>query len=224
MRKRLLSWASNIRVTTSTMGESPMRGVLIPSLALGFLISASSPAAAVASYETEEIAILRTVVAQARRLAGGPVCIDLHLRGQLPNAATLARQSVRNARQARAPGFERIERALGSHGGRAATADRDLDGSELTGVDGISGSVVERCAAEERFTFSRPVQSREAALVSISAGSPCSSRWLLLALRKRGRFWLLEGEHSVAVSATPGCGQAYPAEAMPAARYVLAGG
>ncbi|HMG46617.1 MAG TPA: hypothetical protein VK614_04065 [Allosphingosinicella sp.] len=200
-----------------------MRRVLIPSLALGFLISAASPAAAVASYETEEIAILRTVVAQARRLAGGPVCIDLHLRGQLPNAATLARRWVRDARRARAPGFERIERALGSHGGRAATADRDLDGRELAGANGISGPVVERCPAQEWFSFSRPVLSRGAAVIEAAVGSDCSAGWIFVALGQRGRRWVVEGEYSVTVPGGLGCGQAYPAQQAAAGHYLVMG-
>ena len=201
-----------------------MRRILIPSLALGFVLSGASPAMAATSYEAEEIAILRTVVAQAGRLARGPVCIDLHLRGQLPNAATLARQSVRDARQARAPGFERIERALGRHRGSAAAADRDLDGRELAGAGEASGSVVDRCPAQEWFTIWRPVLLPGLALVSISAGSPCTSRSLSLALRKRGRVWLVEGEYSFTIPDGIGCGQAYPGQQAAAGRYLLVGG
>jgi hypothetical protein len=112
---------------------------------------------------------------------------------------------------------------LAWYGGRGATVDRDLDARELAGVAGSSGpSILERCPATEWLTFSRAVQAGDEGLLEVSAGSPCMSRFLLIALRRHGRAWFVEGDYSQAVpGGLPGCGQAYRAAEAPAGRYLL---
>jgi hypothetical protein len=208
-----------------------MRGVLLASLC-GLIclagVARASPgsppqSSAGAAYEADEAAMVRSVAAQARRLAGGAaVCIDLRLRGQPGNAASGALRSAQTMRQGGSSGFRRVERALALHSGRAATADRDLDGRELAGLDGSGAPLLSaRCPAPLLFTFSRAVQSGEAAFVEVSVGSSCSSGLYFIALRKRRGTWLIEGEYFQAVPGGLGCGQAYPGAETPLGNYLL---
>jgi len=204
-----------------------MRGVLIPSLMLGLLAGAASPSSAGPAYEADEAAILASVAGRARTLAGGlPVCIDLHLQRQLPGAPAEARAWARMARQAGAPGFAAIERALARRGGRAATVDRDLDGRALIGAAGLRGaSLVARCPVAQRLVFSRSVQAGDAAIVTGSIALACSSGALFIALRKRGRAWRVEDTYTQWVPGGIGnCGEADPGRNSAAGNFLMVGG
>jgi hypothetical protein len=217
-----------------------MRGILLSSLC--GLICLAGPArasssnlvqptggarhsSADAAYEADEAAMLRSVAGEAVRLAGGgQACINLHLVAQSQNAEAVVRRAAHDAREARSPGFHRVERALAREGARSATTDRDLDFRDVAGVHGAGGSLVERCPAGEVFTFLRAVQAGETAFFEGSGGTGCSSRMLFIALRKRGRAWQVEGDYSEWIPGGLGCGIAYPGHQAPTGRYLLVGG
>jgi hypothetical protein len=189
------------------------------------LSTANAQSSADAAYVADEAAMLTSIAARGRTLAGGlPVCVDLHLQRQLPDAPALARIWARRARESGAPGFARVQRALEGSAGRAATSDRDLDGRALIGATGMAeASLVARCPVAQRLTFSRAVRSGDAAIVEGSVTVACSSGTLFVALRRRGHAWQVEDTYTQWIPDGVGdCGQADPAR-DPAGHFLMVG-
>jgi hypothetical protein len=170
--------------------------------------------------------MMASIAASGRTLAGGlPVCLDLHLQRQLPNAPALARTWARGARQGGAAGFARVQRALERSAGQAATSDRDLDGRALMAAAGLAdSSLVARCPLAQRLTFSRAVRSGDAAIVEGSIALACSSGSLFVALRRRGRAWQIEDTYTQWIPDGIGdCSAADPAPEAAAGGFLVIG-
>jgi len=201
-----------------------VRNVFLLRLALTLLPGAHSAQSTDLAYDADETAIFASVAAHEPNLAGGlPVCMDLHLQAQLPNAPALAREWARNARESGAPGFARVQRALERSAVHAATTERDLEGRALIDAGLAGASLVARCPVAQRLVFSRAVRSGNAAIVEGSIALSCSSGAVFIDLRRRGRAWQVEDTYTQWVPGGLGdCGQADPAR-EPAGHYLMMG-
>lgn len=174
------------------------RKSLIQIALIALLTSANYPPTTDTGFEIDEVAILASVAGHARGMAGGlPICVNLHLQRQLPNAPIAAREWARSAREGGAMGFVRVQRAMERSLGQTGTTDRDLDGRVLIEAGLANGSLVDRCPVAQRLALSRAIRSGSAAIIDGSIEVACQSGIIMIALRRRGRSWQVEGSHIV---------------------------